>query len=382
MHSPWWRWGKISVMCRVESELNVVPSHVSSMAFSSLPFAWSLRVPHSECKPVSNRVASKTGHVFLMHRSRDDGGGRPCLHWDHTDSNFDCVIFTEMRKAQGCFVRDAVLPKQLWRASSLAWLMRVKGSVPERGNIFLSPRPWLCAINPNCSALVWDPRIAFAAAKWRNLLHIPDLNMEWHRTSVHGHCQYNGSHSVPWQLRGHCPQWTMETWCLGPVTSVWPKDCLQQLRGRWEIAKFWSSLSCRKKTRGQWRIFNSDSWFATTEAKGWLTLHKRWTYVTGLEKYVDNTEKRISESMTSAVGVCRFSTLVSPFRFTSDGPIFMMACFKVGLAQGINNFFGNCFGPLLPQMATWIRELLDRYLWLGMRWKRCRNMGNHPKSNL
>ena len=104
--------------------------------------------------------------------------------------------------------------------------------------------------------------------------------------------------------------------------------------------------------------------------------------MTGLEKYVDNTEKRISESMTSAVGVCRFSTLVSPFRFTSDGPIFMMACFKVGLAQGINNFFGNCFGPLLPQMATWIRELLDRYLWLGMRWKRCRNMGNHPKSNL
>ena len=80
--------------------------------------------------------------------------------------------------------------------------------------------------------------------------------------------------------------------------------------------------------------------------------------------------------MTSVVVVCRFSTLVSPFRFTSDcdRPIFMMACFKVGLAQGINNFFGNCFGPLLPQMATWIRELLDRYLWLGMRWMRCRNM--------
>lgn len=137
MHSPWWRWGKISVMCRVDSEL--------CSAFTcfqyGLPFAWSLRVPHSECKPISNRIASKTGHVFLMHRSRDDGGGRPCLHWDHTDSNFDCVIFTEMRKAQGCFVRDAVLPKQFWHASSLAWLMRVKGSVPERGNIFLSPRP-------------------------------------------------------------------------------------------------------------------------------------------------------------------------------------------------------------------------------------------------
>ena len=27
--------------------------------------------------------------------------------------------------------------------------------------------------------------------------------------------------------------------------------------------------------------------------------------------------------------------------------------FGVGLAQGINNFFGNCFGPLLPQMAPW-----------------------------
>lgn len=97
-------------------------------------------------KPVSNRVASKTGHVFLMHRSGDDGGGRPCSHWDHTDSNFDCVIFTEMRKAQGCFVRDAVLPKQLWCASSLAWLMRVKGSVPERGVVFQSPLDYVQTI--------------------------------------------------------------------------------------------------------------------------------------------------------------------------------------------------------------------------------------------
>lgn len=35
-----------------------------------------------------------------------------------------CIEITltaiEMRKAQGCFVRDAVLPKQLWRVSSLA----------------------------------------------------------------------------------------------------------------------------------------------------------------------------------------------------------------------------------------------------------------------
>jgi hypothetical protein len=30
--------------------------------------------------------------------------------------------------------------------------------------------------------------------------------------------------------------------------------------------------------------------------------------------------------------------------------------FGVGLAQGINNFFGNCFGPLLPQMAPWKRR--------------------------
>ena len=158
--------------------------------------------------------------------------------------------------------------------------------------------------------------------------------MEWHRASVHGHCQYNGSHSVPWQLWGHAHNEScMETWCLS--ACPWLR-CLQGLFAtipwkmrncevlEWPVMRKplatseefstvtvdvctegWSESSCSVDfTRGPW-LQNLPQ---PKLMDGWPTNDDVQTGCNACTQY------RYSR-MTSAVGVCRLSTLlVSPFQ--------------------------------------------------------------------